>query len=751
MKFLKNFKSVLAKTTFIFAALLITQSSVVAQNANSNGGMLDLKSIQALAKSAIEHKLRLCEQQNQCYYFKSVSLNQWDAKTRMAQIEFEFETFSSTQVLLPMSLTQESVVALELNSKPSYALAMSGQSIVLAVNSANTHKAKVTLYVPESVKEIAFNTSSVSVVKSNSSQVQVTPEENAAQRYLRFTPQGSDIKNSPTAQQSLSVGNIYYINREIFTSEDIKMKTTLSSINEDLASVKSTIELDLPLMSSEKLLDRQASSQETSVRLSNSDARSSSYESIIKSTAVEFKNTTQIVQIVRVNLNQMWTIKEYNIKPFSQSSFGAQFFLLPQESLKFSLSKKVATSGASVAVVDNATSAIVEADKVRYSTVLNAHSSIAQIVQVNFSDMSNLKSVSIKDASGIVSDVDLSKTPQPKIQLLAGENKIELQFTQEQSADFLWTPVSVALKFTDSTAIDNKNHSLKLQASAHKVFLWSTGSELRPSIILWSIAIFTLAIAWVSLKLSVNKLAISSVVAFWAVLMGFSQVGVASVFAAWLWFFIFAYKSYYYSSIAKKSWLYNTLQVGVAVYGFFLAQTLFNAISTGLLGTPKLYIQGAMSQPSSWYFYSLNSSIESINIYWAGVMGYKVLMLVWSVWMAVSILSWARVWWQQYSSPVIWMKGAQDKTSRSGDDSQRDDFFTNETVNKKEIDMMDNTKNKETTPQEVDVDDFTALVQQIQKSQKSKDIGVVDLCKEIEQSEDRSGESAKTDKKQDES
>lgn len=103
---------------------------------------------------------------------------------------------------------------------------------------------------------------------------------------------------------------------------------------------------------------------------------------------------------------------------------------------------------------------------------------------------------------------------------------------------------------------------------------------------------------------------------------------------------------------------FNAVQAALALYTVVAAALLFKAIAHGLLGAPDMQIAGNGSHAGllRWYADRAGDSTPRPWTVSVPLGAYRVAMLVWALWLADSVLDWARWAWAQASTGGLWRK-----------------------------------------------------------------------------------------------
>ena len=82
-----------------------------------------------------------------------------------------------------------------------------------------------------------------------------------------------------------------------------------------------------------------------------------------------------------------------------------------------------------------------------------------------------------------------------------------------------------------------------------------------------------------------------------------------------------------------------------------MVATLLFALHRGLLGTPEMMVLGNGSTHTQlqWFAQRATGSLPRPEAITVSLWYYRLLMLAWALWLAVSALSWVRWGWTQFT------------------------------------------------------------------------------------------------------
>jgi hypothetical protein len=102
--------------------------------------------------------------------------------------------------------------------------------------------------------------------------------------------------------------------------------------------------------------------------------------------------------------------------------------------------------------------------------------------------------------------------------------------------------------------------------------------------------------------------------------------------------------------------VHNSLQILLALLTTVALVALLSAIAIGLLGHPEMQIAGNGSTGSAlfWYQDRLDGQLATTWTLSVPLWVYRVLMLLWALWLAWALLGWLRWGWRCYSTGGLW-------------------------------------------------------------------------------------------------
>ena len=105
---------------------------------------------------------------------------------------------------------------------------------------------------------------------------------------------------------------------------------------------------------------------------------------------------------------------------------------------------------------------------------------------------------------------------------------------------------------------------------------------------------------------------------------------------------------------------FNALQIIIGGLTVLSLSVLFAAVAQGLLNSPDMQITGNQSSAFllNWYQDRSQPILPTATVISVPLFVYRLLMLAWALWLAVSLLNWLKWGWMCFSSNGLWNKTA---------------------------------------------------------------------------------------------
>jgi len=318
----------------------------------------------------------------------------------------------------------------------------------------------------------------------------------------------------------------------------------------------------------------------------------------------------------------------------------------PGESVTISVSRPAAIAGQRI-TVDHAALEVTPGERFRQSQLtVNIRTSEGSQFPVLLPPGSVLEQVMINGKIQPIRQEDRKVT----IPLEPGARSAVLEWREPGPMSSMLQVGQVRIGPEDQQAV---NADVTVNMPRDRWILWAGGPRLGPAVLFWSSLVVVILAAvglgripWTPLKTH-----------HWLLLgLGLTQVHpvVALVVVGW----ILAMGIRARKTIAEGWLTFDVTQLLLVFWTLAALGCLYAAVHNGLLGIPHMQIAGNHSTDFHlrWTQDRFTSFLPQPWILSVPLLVYRILMLLWALWLAVSLLSWLKWAYQSWSHRETWRK-----------------------------------------------------------------------------------------------
>jgi ABC-type amino acid transport system permease subunit len=183
--------------------------------------------------------------------------------------------------------------------------------------------------------------------------------------------------------------------------------------------------------------------------------------------------------------------------------------------------------------------------------------------------------------------------------------------------------------------------------------LLAGGPKLGPAVLFWSyLAVIILA------AFALGHLSVTPVKTWQWLLLGLGLTQVPALLAIIIvgWLLALGLRE---QQPMPQSWpAFNAVQIGIVILTLIALWALFTAVKAGLVGMPKMQISGNQSTARvlNWTQDYATGVLPQPWVLSLSVWIYRILMLVWSLWLALALLGWLKWGWHCITKDGGWRK-----------------------------------------------------------------------------------------------
>ncbi len=218
-----------------------------------------------------------------------------------------------------------------------------------------------------------------------------------------------------------------------------------------------------------------------------------------------------------------------------------------------------------------------------------------------------------------------------------GRHQIEAAWRQEHDAAFFERIPELRL---DGEAV---NVGVTVEVPDNRWLLWAGGPGWGPVVKFWEYLAALALVAWALGRFTQTPLSAVD----WLLLgAGMTQVPLAAAVIVVLWLLVLSGRHHWRP---KRWWSYDFGQLLIFAWGLVAFGILYAAIHTGLLVQPDMQVLGPGSWGSTlrWYVERTAGALPRPWLLWLPLWVWRLLMLLWSLWLAARLLRWLPWCWQR--------------------------------------------------------------------------------------------------------
>jgi hypothetical protein len=278
------------------------------------------------------------------------------------------------------------------------------------------------------------------------------------------------------------------------------------------------------------------------------------------------------------------------------------------------------------------------------SAIINIKSSIGQSYSLALPENSKIDRLTINDQDITTFGV---KQNVVSVELNPGEQVINVNWQAEKNNTENFT--SPNINFNAPIA----NINTKVTSLQTSWVLWLKGPRAGPVVLLWGYLLIAIIIGLVVAKSGYTPFSIIGAI---LLILGLSFNDFSSLILIFGFFIAMGWRKKFELNKTTR-FRSNLIQIFLFFWGLAAISTLLGTIENGLLGSPAMSIMGNGSYANifNWYQDVSEGIIQSVEIIAVPVFYFRVLMLIWSLWLAMALIKWG-VWvWEALTNGGGWV------------------------------------------------------------------------------------------------
>jgi hypothetical protein len=565
---------------------------------------------------------------------------------RRLQLDLEVHAALRTAVPVPGNLPSWSPLTVQLDGKPAEALRRADGFLCVVVPEG-VHRIQVTGLLGEVTDwEWSFQLKPrrVSIEAPGWTVTGVKPNGVPEQQVFLSQKQKSggggadydnpDLKSIALVERNLELGLVWHVH------------TTLTRKSPEGRAIS----LRIPLLPGENILSSNAVVKDGAVEV-RLGAREGSYSwdselPVTTALRIASRKDDAWTELWRLAASPVWNVGFSGLAPvFEQrtSDLIPVWHPWPGESVDLSVSRPVPVEGATV-TVDKGRHRIVLGRRQRESSLdLSLRCSVGQDFRITLPSGAQVTSLKL---SGQSSPVRM-EGDQLVVALKPGSQNLRVAWTTPQLLETTSTAGIIRLP------VESSNITTEIAVPGERWTLWTYGPVIGPAVRFWGLLLGSLIAASILARLRLSPL---KSVAWFLMLVGLTQVNLPSALTVILWFFLFSWRgSVPWEGRPFLRNLFQLFLIGLTLAFFTIMIVLLNE---GLLGSPQMFIIGNYSNSGmlQWTEPRCGNLLPQPGCITVSIWWYRLLMLLWALWLASSMVRWLPWAWKQFSQGSIFLK-----------------------------------------------------------------------------------------------
>ena len=406
--------------------------------------------------------------------------------------------------------------------------------------------------------------------------------------------------------------------------------------------------LKLPLLSGESIASEEVKVENglavVSFRGGSSSVEWESTLEVTEKTALSAVTLANVSEEWNLNCSAIWRCRHSGAAPVSSVSQGENSISwkpYPGEKVEIEVARPAGAGGEAV-TVDRVDYRVTPGSRLLEGEVgLTVRSSQGGFETLQIPPQARLQSVSVDGHP------ETMRHAGRKISLPLKPGVTALNVKFELSAERAWRTQVPAVALDHPAA----NVRVTIAAPPDRWILGAGGGNWGPALMFWSKLAGVLVLALLIGQSRLGGLGVWS----WILLgLGTATLPIGGMAVPVVWF---AWLQHRRNRPAQRRGWFNLGQIGLALLTLILIMVLYQSVKNGLVLSPDMEIRGGGSNNSTlvWYTPSSGSDLPRPWIFSAPMALWRALMLLWSTWLAVSLIRWLRWGFACFTSGGLWL------------------------------------------------------------------------------------------------
>jgi len=357
-------------------------------------------------------------------------------------------------------------------------------------------------------------------------------------------------------------------------------------------------------------------------------------------------DSNQIIERWRLNASTIWHIEHKGIPVIYHQREGKrwqpQWQPWPGEEVVIMISRPHGVKGNTI-TIDSSNLTLGPGEQITSAKLdFNLRSSLGGQHIIHLPEQAELKTVKINNRNMPIRNTSEGLS----LPVLPGNQKISIEWHEVRGISEFFASSLVSL------GSDSVNHSVKINPGYNRWVLFVSGPAMGPAVLFWGVFGIILLISYALGRIRGTPLKTWHWILLWIGLSASAPWAVVVIAGC-----ILALKVRNEQDSATMSALkFNVFQIVLVLLILLSLAALTASIQQGLLGTPDMQItgNGSSAYQLNWFSDRMNEVLPQATLISVPVYIYRLMMLIWSIWLAFALIKWAQWGWSALTREEYW-------------------------------------------------------------------------------------------------
>lgn len=571
---------------------------------------------------------------------------QLEASPKLLRIRLEVLAGADTAVPLPGSATQWVPESVLLDGKPASALRREADGSLWLAVGAGAHQVTMEgALPPRDTVQVALPLRAYRVeAKLDGWTLDGLHEDGVADENLQLTRKATNEKGQGAALQMGTLPPFVRVERTLVLGLTWTVETHVTRVT----PTGSAVVLEVPLLTGESVTSSEVRVQGGKALVNMSASTTDvSWSSVLEARPPLVLTAPQGLpwtEVWRLDVSPVWHVSLAGIPVVHQQDASGvrlpEWRPWPGEKVTIEVVRPEALQGQTMTIDQSSLTMSPGARATDVMFTANLRSSRGGLHGFTLPEGATLQSVTVNGAQQpIRQEGRLVSIP-----LVPGSQSVQLVWREAAGMGLTWRTPAI------DVGTPTVNANIEVSVPSDRWVLLVRGPGLGPAVLFWS---FLLVLLVVSIALGRTKYTPLSTLKWVLLALGLSQVPIPAIGFVFGWLLFLGWRE---KGAELTSGWFNLRQLAVVGITGVALIILGVSVYEGLLGQPEMQVRGNGSYASllRWFQDRTTSAYPTAMIISVPMLVYRGAMLAWSLWMALSLLSWLKWGWKAFSTGGLW-------------------------------------------------------------------------------------------------